>query len=145
MRSKYKSKSIVVDGISFDSKEEARYYEYLKKLKAQDKIQNFELQPKLILIESFKYFGKTERSMTYTPDFLIYHVDGSTEYVDVKGYSTQQGEIRKKLFKYRYRNSKLTWVASNYKWGNEYGWIEYGQLQKIRRNEKKRKELKRNA
>ena len=108
-------------------------------MKAKGEIFNFELQPKLILLESFKYFGKTERALTYTPDFLIYHLDGTEEYIDIKGYSTQQGELRRKLFKNKFRNSKLTWIASSYKWGDEHGWIEYDKLQKIRREESKKK------
>jgi hypothetical protein len=135
--SKYGSKKIVIDGISFDSKEEGRYYEYLKKQKAKGKILNFELQPKYVLIPSFKKHDKARRALTYSPDFLIYHLDGSEELIDVKGMSTQQGELRKKLFDYFFRDIKLTWIASNYKWGNEDGWIEFEELQKKRRENKK--------
>lgn len=137
--SKYYSEKITIDGITFDSKDEGRYYKCLLERKAKGEILNFELKPKLVLIEGFEYFGKKQRSTTYTPDFLIYHLDGSLEYIDVKGYSTQQGVLREKLFKYIYRNSKLTWVASSYKYGDEYGWIEYRELQKIRRENKKKR------
>lgn len=136
-RSKYGSNKIVVDGITFDSKDEAKYYEYLKMRKSKGEILNFELQPKYTLIPTFRKNGKTNRSTTYSPDFLIYHLDGSQELVDVKGFSTQQGELRRKLFDYTFPDLKLTWIARNLKHGDEHGWIEYEKLLKIRRESKK--------
>lgn len=133
--SKYKSKKITVDGYTFDSIDEFRYYEYLLERKAKGEILNFVLQPKFTLIPAFKKYGKTNRPITYTPDFLIYHLDGSEELIDVKGYSTQQGELRKKLFDYLNQDTKLTWISRSLKY-SETGWIEYGELQRIRRNQK---------
>lgn len=138
--SKYNSKKMTIDGISFDSKDEAHYYEALKIRQAKKEIKCFELQPKLILIEGFKKDGKTYRAMTYTPDFLIYHNDDSEEYVDVKGMTTQQGELRIKLFHYFYRHLKLSIVARNLKYGDTYGFIDFYELKKIRsKNRKKAK------
>lgn len=137
MGSKYNSEKINIDGITFDSKHEAKYYEYLKSMKAKGEILNFELQPTYILMPGFTKNGKKYREMTYTPDFIIYHVDGSEELIDVKGFSTQQGEMRKKLFDYKYPDLKLTWVARSLKFGDEHGWIEYSELQKKRRENKK--------
>ena len=62
--SKYNSKKITIDGISFDSKDEAKYYEALKIRKYREEIKNFELQPKFVLREGFKKFGKTYRAIT---------------------------------------------------------------------------------
>lgn len=137
--SKYNSKKINIDGITFDSKDEALYYESLKIRKSKGEIQNFELQPKFVLIEGFKKGSKTYRSITYTPDFTIYHNDGSNEYVDVKGMTTQQGELRIKLFHWKYRDKKLSIVARSLKYGDKYGFIDYYELQKIRRNNRKDK------
>lgn len=136
VRSKYGAKKIVIDGITFDSKDEATYYQYLLKQKAQGKILNFELQPKYELQPAFKKNGKTYRAITYAPDFLVYHLDGSEELIDVKGMSTQQGEMRKKMFDYKYPELKLTWVARSLKYGID-GWIEYDELKKKRRENKK--------
>lgn len=143
-RSKYGAKKITVDGYEFDSKDEARYYEHLLKRKAKGEILNFELQPKFTLIESFKYFGKARRATTYAPDFRVYHLDGTEELIDVKslGSATQQGELRRKMFENKYRDIKLTWVCRNLKHGNENGWIEYDDLKKVLRENKKRKEKK---
>lgn len=135
--SKYKSKKITVDGYVFDSLDESKYYEALKERMYRREILNFELQPKYTLIPSFKKDGKTHRAMTYTPDFRVYHLDGSEELIDVKGFSTQQGEIRYKLFNYLNPDLKLTWVARNLKHGDKYGFVDYFELKKIRRENKK--------
>ncbi|WP_443660668.1 DUF1064 domain-containing protein [Clostridium algidicarnis] len=135
-KSKYGAKKITIDGITFDSKDEARYYEYLKKLKIEGKIINFELQPKYELQPGFKKMSKTYRAITYSPDFLIYHLDDTEELIDVKGMSTQQGEMRKKMFDYKYPHLKLTWVARSLKYGED-GWIEYDKLKKIRKENKR--------
>ena len=135
--SKYLSHKTVVDGITFDSKDEAKYYEALKIRKYRGEIQNFELQPKFTLIQGFKKNGKTYRAITYTPDFVIYHNDNSEEYIDVKVMTTQQGELRIKLFNHFYRDLKLSIVARNLKYGDEYGFIDYYELQKIRRRNRR--------
>lgn len=135
--SKYLSHKTVVDGITFDSKDEAKYYEALKIRKYRGEIQNFELQPKFTLVPGFKKNGKTYRAITYTPDFVIYNNDNSEEYVDVKGMTTQQGELRIKLFNHFYRDLKLSIVARNLKYGDEYGFIDYYELQKIRRKNRR--------
>ena len=137
--SKYNSKKITIDGITFDSKDEAMYYNALKIRKVKEEIKNFELQPKFILIEGFKKDGKTYRPITYTPDFTIYHNDNSIEYVDVKGMTTQQGELRIKLFNWKYRDKKLSIVARSIKYGDEYGFIDYYELQKIRKKNRRYK------
>lgn len=135
--SKYLSHKTVVDGITFDSKDEAKYYEALKIRKYRGEIQNFELQPKFTLVQGFKKNGKTYRAITYTPDFVIYHNDNSEEYIDVKGITTQQGELRIKLFNHFYRDLKLSIVSRNLKYGDEYGFIDYYELQKIRRRNRR--------
>ena len=136
--SKYNSQKCNSDGYPFDSRDEMLYYEYLKKLKAKGKILNFELQPTYELIPKFTKDDKKYRAITYTPDFMIYHLDGINELIDVKGYSTQQGDLRKKLFNYTYKDIKLTWVARNLKYGHD-GWIEYEELKKKRAAAKKTK------
>ncbi|MZK87416.1 DUF1064 domain-containing protein, partial [Clostridium beijerinckii] len=131
MLSKYNSKKITVDGYTFDSMNESKYYKALLIRKSKGEIVNFEMQPKFTLIPGFKKQGKTFKAMTYTPDFLIYHNDGSEELIDVKGFSTQQGELRYKLFNYFYQDKKLTWVARNLKYGDKYGFIDYFELKKV--------------
>lgn len=127
---KYNSKKVEVDGIVFDSVLESRYYLHLKERLANGEIKNFILQPSYELTPSFEKNGKKVRAITYKPDFLIRHLDDSMEAIDVKGFSTQASEMRKKMFDYRYQNIKLTWVSYVKKWG---GWIEVGELKHKRK------------
>lgn len=139
--SKYLSHKTVIDGITFDSKDEAKYYEALKIRRYRGDIKGFELQPKFTLVQGFKKDGKTYRAITYTPDFIIYHNDDSEEYVDVKGMTTQQGELRIKLFHHFYRDLKLSLVARNIKYGDEYGFIDFYELKKIRSKNRKKEAI----
>lgn len=144
-KTKYKSRKVTVDGYTFDSIDESRYYQALLIRKAKGEIVNFEMKPKFVLIPGFKKHGKSFRAMTYTPDFLIYHIDGSEELIDFKGYTTQQGELRYKLFNYFYKDKLLTWIARSLKYGDKYGFIDYFQLKKIREKNKKIKKKAKGA
>ena len=130
---KYNNNKITVDGITFDSKHEAQYYELLKEKKAAGLILNYELQPQYELQPAFKRDGKTIRAITYTADFLVYHLDGTEEVVDIKGMETQQGIMRRKMFWYKYPDLKLTWLSRSIKYGDENGWIEYDALKRKRK------------
>ncbi|MCC0650786.1 DUF1064 domain-containing protein, partial [Clostridioides sp. ZZV15-6598] len=55
--SKYNNKKTTIDGIKFDSKDEAEYYLYLKDKKAKGEIKDFGLQQKFELQPKFKKFG----------------------------------------------------------------------------------------
>jgi len=133
---KYNNKKIEVDGILFDSKHEAEYYIYLKKKKKKGEIAGFELQPKFELIPKFEKEGIKNRAITYTPDFKVIYPNNDIEIIDVKGYSTQQGNLRKKLFDYAYPHLKLIWITKNLKHGDADGWIEHEELKKKRRKNK---------
>lgn len=133
---KYNSKSVVIDGITFDSKVEGEYYQYLKQQLALGKIVKFDIQPKVELIPSFVKLGVKYRALTYTPDFLIYHIDGTKEYIDIKGFGTLASDLRRKLFNFYNKEDKLTWLSYVKKYG---GWIDFDELAKLRRENKKEK------
>lgn len=87
-RSKYGAVKTSVDGHTFDSQKEAQYYEELKiRLQAKN-IKGFCLQPIFILATG----------LSYKADFIIFHNDGSTEIVDVKGFKTKEYIAKKKVF-----------------------------------------------
>ena len=132
-KTKYCSKKIEVNGIVFDSKIEANYYEHLKWLLEHKEIKSFSLQPRYLLQEAFKKNGRTYRKIEYIADFEIHHLDGSIEVVDVKGMETEAFKIKKKLFekKYPHKLSLITYVK---KYG---GWIELEELKKRRKQAKK--------
>lgn len=101
-RSKFSNEKTVVDGITFDSKAEAKYYVQLKWLKQANQIKDFKLQPKFLLQEAFKKNGKTFRKIEYNADFEIHKLDGTIEIVDVKGAITKEFAIKRKLFERKY-------------------------------------------
>ena len=72
--------------------------------------------------------------MEYVADFLIYHIDGSLEVIDIKGFAVPVAILKKKLFNYKYIDLKLTWLVRNLKYG---GWVEYDELKRLRRINKK--------
>jgi hypothetical protein len=101
MANKFHAKKVTIDGIEFDSKRESEYY---LQYKADKAIAEIECHPRYTLLDSFKDCnGKTERAITYKPDFRITYADGSIEVVEVKGKRTAKEPdyiIRRKLFKH---------------------------------------------
>lgn len=136
-KTKYGNKKVEVDGILFDSVMEARYYAHLKRLKEQWIVSSFELQPKFVLLDSFKKNGKTFRAITYNADFKVWYTDGRIEVVDVKGMITQQFELRRKLFEYRYPYELKLVTYSKI----DGGWITHDELKKARAMRKKAKQV----
>jgi len=132
--SKYNSKKVEYDGIVFDSQIEMEYFKLLKDRVNKEEILWFTIQPVYELTPKFTKGGKNIRSTSYTPDFLIKHLDGSLEAIETKGFMTQASELRIKLFNYRYQDIKLTVLSYSKKWG---GWVEYSELKKLRRENKK--------
>ena len=103
--SKYGAKKVTIDGITFDSKAEGRYYEHLQKLKKTGVVEDFEMQKVFTLLDKFAHpqTGKTVRAVTYRADFEVYYSDGRVEVVDIKGFITDVFKIKAKLFMYRYQ------------------------------------------
>lgn len=137
MAGRYFATKKEIDGITFDSTDESKYYVYLKMKKAAHVIKDFSLQPKYELLPAFKKDGKSYQKITYSPDFLVTNLDDSIELIDVKGFTTQQGELRRKMFNYKYPDITLTWVGMSIKFGDENGIIEWGLLKKKRAAAKK--------
>lgn len=68
--SKYKNIKVMVDGIKFDSKAEARRYAELKLMEDTGHIKELKLQPKFELQPKYKNNkGETIRAITYKADF----------------------------------------------------------------------------
>lgn len=94
---------------------------------------DYKLQVKYNLQESFKYMGKSIRAIDYISDFDLYYADGSFEVIDTKGLATADAKIKAKLFKRKYPDILLKWMS----WTKATGWIEYDELQKLRREAKR--------
>ena len=134
---KYNNKKTTIDDIVFDSKDEALYYQALKDMKAKGLIKDFELQPEFILQEGFEKDEKKYRAIKYTADFRVLTNNDYSYIVDVKGMLTTEFKIKMKLFNYKYRDIELKLISRSVKYGNEYGFIDYYELQKIRKQNKK--------
>lgn len=87
MRHKFNSVSVIRDGIRFQSKKEARYYDELKlKVKAGMVIFFLRQVP-------FDLPGNVK----YRVDFQEFHADGDVKFVDVKGHRTPEYITKKKM------------------------------------------------
>ena len=97
---KYKNKKINIDGIDFDSKDEANFYIYLtNKFKNTDIF----LQPKFLLQEKFRDSDNILiREINYIADFRINNV-----VIDIKGFATTDFKLKLKMFKFKYRELKI--------------------------------------
>ncbi|HEY4529359.1 MAG TPA: DUF1064 domain-containing protein [Luteimonas sp.] len=84
--SKYAAQPTEVDGIRFDSKAEARYYQQLKARVAAGELAYFLRQVPLHLP------GRTR----YVVDFVEFWADGRVRYVDVKGVETAMFRTKKR-------------------------------------------------
>lgn len=102
-RSKYNSKKTWIDGICFDSQKEANYYCDLRLLHQAGEIKGFCRQPEFILVEG----SEKDRAITYKADFIILHLDGTFEVVDVKGYESEQWLRTYKMFRLKYPELEL--------------------------------------
>lgn len=85
-RAKYNSRPKVVDGIRFDSKKEADYYSKLKYAQKAGDVVMFLRQVPFDLPGGIKY----------RIDFVEFWADGTTRFIDVKGFATQKYKLKKR-------------------------------------------------
>ncbi len=97
MKSKYGNRKTEVDGITFDSKREAKRYGELRLLEQAGLIRGLSLQPKFTLVPPQRNAdGKAERAVQYVGDFLYF--EGERAIVeDAKGVRTPDYIIKRKL------------------------------------------------
>lgn len=91
-RRKYGNQPTTVDGIRFDSKREARYYQQLKLEQQCGLVSYFLRQVPLHLP------GGTRLVL----DFLVVMADGRIRYVDAKGRETQAFRIKRREIQHHY-------------------------------------------
>ena len=115
-KSKYGSNKAVVDGITFDSKKEAKRYSELKLLQRAGEISDLQIQVKFVLIPAQREpdsAGKRggvikgaliERECSYIADFVYKDKKGDLHVEDVKGYKNGAAynifKIKRKLMLY---------------------------------------------
>jgi len=102
-KSKYNSRKVYIDGISFDSQAEANYYCQLKILLRAGKIDGFCRQARFVVTE-----GKNgEKGTEYVTDFIIFYPNGSYRIVDVKGVKTDVFKLKIKCLREKYPKLKI--------------------------------------
>lgn len=112
-RSKYHSRKVTVDGVTFDSQKEYRRFRELVLLERAGRIQDLQRQVKFVLIPA-QYepdtIGKRggrkrgkliERECSYMADF-VYTEDGKQVVEDTKGYKTTEYIIKRKMMLHKY-------------------------------------------
>lgn len=114
MKNKYHAKSCIINGMSFDSKKEAKRYRELLLLEKAGVIHNLQRQVKYEIIPAqyrvYKRYGKNGRTLKdgkkllehnciYIADF-VYEMDGNTIVEDAKGVRTADYIIKRKLMLY---------------------------------------------
>lgn len=110
---KYKNRKTSADGKVFDSKKEAKRFEFLKALEHNGIIANLETQKKFVLVPTQrepdtigprggKIPGKIiEREVSYLADFVYTVVEDGRQVVeDTKGFRTPEYVIKRKLMLY---------------------------------------------
>jgi hypothetical protein len=85
-RHKFNAKPTDLDGMRFDSRKEALYYQQLKARKAAGEVVFFLRQV------PFHLAG----GVIYRIDFVEFHADGTVHFVDVKGMKTDMYIMKKK-------------------------------------------------
>ena len=112
-KSKYGSRKVTVDGVTYDSTKEYRRFKELSLLERAGTIQNLQRQVKYVLIPSQREFcneiytkgrkkgcfkpGKLlEKECSYIADF-VYTQNGKTVIEDTKGFRTKDYIIKRKL------------------------------------------------
>lgn len=111
--SKYHSRKVTVDGVTYDSTKEYRRFKELSLLERAGAIQNLQRQVKFVLVPAQREFcneiytkgrnkgcfkpGKLlEKECSYIADF-VYIQNGKTVVEDTKGFRTKDYIIKRKL------------------------------------------------
>lgn len=97
MASKYGSRKVTRDGMTFDSQKEYRRFCELRLLERAGKVTDLQRQVKFELIPSQRIGGKVvERACNYIADF-VYTENGKKVVEDTKGFKTTDYIIKRKL------------------------------------------------
>lgn len=102
-KNKYGAKKVTSNGITFDSKKEAKRYTELLILQKNNHIKDLQTQVKYVLIPSQKdEKGKViERECSYKADFVYFDIEANKTIVeDTKGFRTPEYKIKRKLMLY---------------------------------------------
>lgn len=96
-KSKYGSRKVTIDGVTYDSLKEYHRFCDLKLMQRAGIITGLQRQVKYELLPTQRINGKViERPVNYYADF-VYKMDRQLVVEDVKGYKTPEYVIKRKL------------------------------------------------
>ena len=109
---KYNAKKVEIDGVVFDSKDEADYYtEVVIPGLQSGEILTVDFHPKYVLVPKFERdlngAKRKFQPMTYSADFRLELADHTIRLIDIKGMVTSDFKIKYKLFNYLYEDLHL--------------------------------------
>ena len=132
------------NGVLYDSLTELQFLkEFIEVKMVSGEIIKWERQVKFTLQEGFTYKGKKVLPITYIADYIIYWNDGTRTVVDVKGNPDQVAKLKKKLFQYKYPEEDYVWMCRSIKYCEDgSNWLLYEDLEKKRKEDKKKKKGK---
>ena len=135
VKSKFKNYKAEVDGFTFDSLMESKFYTYLLQEKKDSNIAGFEMQVAFELQEKFtRLDGKHIRAIAYVSDFVVEYLDGTKVVIDVKGQETPDFLLKKKMFENKYRHLRLICVQYQNKYKE---WFDLDDIKAMRKEELK--------
>jgi hypothetical protein len=100
-QSKYGAKKVIIDGITFDSKKEARRYFELTLLEKAREISGLELQVKFELegADGRVLVSDSGRRLSYVADFTYRDQSGALIIEDAKGMETPAYKLKKAIMR----------------------------------------------
>ena len=101
---KYHNKKCIYKNMTFDSKKERDYYIVLEMMLKNGQITELKTQVKFELQPSFKFKGKTLRSINYIADFTYIDKKNKLHIIDVKSEATKKDKVyrlKKKMMRYK--------------------------------------------
>lgn len=111
---KFNAKKTLLDGKNFHSQSEGDFYAELKLQERAGLIQGFDTQVK----EELVAYGETIAN--YYVDFLVYHNDGTKEFIEHKGKQTPDWWIKWKMLTAKYKDDKTVKCSINWYQGNQF-------------------------
>lgn len=131
------------NGVLYDSLMEKQFLEeFIEPQIESGIIQSWERQKTWIIFDAYiDKNGKKVQAIKYKSDFEVVYSDGRKIIYDVKGRADSVSKLKKKLFEFKYPEETLIFITRNKKHGDEYGWIDYFELQNLLSKEKKLKKV----
>ena len=131
---KFGAKKVYIDGIKFDSEMEAKYYQLLKEREANRWAFNIKVHPRYVLQEAFDKNEKHYNEIAYEADFEFNTIcPYKVHIVDVKGFPTDEFQILRKLFEFKYPQYDLEVL----KYSVKTGWVSLDEYKQIKRTQLK--------